>query len=76
MECGKPEGNGDNEDNTEPTSVQNACKKTGRRKNKGIAMTQKNKSLLKIFCERHRPFKLIKEITDRQESSIEDLQKF
>ena len=31
---------------------------------------------MKIFCERHRPFKLIQEIKEKQDSAIEELQKF
>jgi hypothetical protein len=80
MECGKSDSPGyDNENsNDDISNVQSTCKQNSksRKRNKGVPLVQKNKNLLKIFCERHRPFRLIKEIQEKQEAAIEEVQKF
>lgn len=81
MECGKVEGSGTNDNEPVNDAVSNQASnepkhgKTGRSK-KSVTFVQKNKNLLRIFCERHRPFKLIKEIEEKQEAAREELQKF
>lgn len=32
--------------------------------------------VFKIFCEKHRPFKIIQEIEDQNAKEVEDIQKF
>lgn len=82
MECGKMDNAPNNENDISNDAVSNAPStgkknaRSGRSKHKTVPLVQKNKNLLKIFCERHRPFKLIKEIKDKQESAFEELQKF
>ena len=84
MECGRVEINegevnneGDNVNSSSKKSSNNSCKsKTESTKHKGIKSICKNKNLLKIFWERHRPLKIIKEIKDKFESATEELQKF
>lgn len=71
MECGKPDGqNYENEGNE-----QNVKHKSKKFRSKG-SFALKNKSSLKIFCEGHRPFKLIQEIKERQEVASDELKKF
>ena len=36
----------------------------------------KNEKTYKIFCESHRPFKIIQEIHDSNKKAVEDIQKF
>lgn len=81
MECGKTdnENNNDNEPSNEtPSNAQSSGKKNSKskRSKKNTVVFSKNKNLLKIFCERHRPFKLIKEIQEKQDSATEELTKF
>ena len=84
MECGKVEineaeiNNENSENNNSSTSKKSSWKmsKTESLKHKGVKSVCKNKNLLKIFCERHRPLKIIKEIKDKFESATEELQKF
>lgn len=42
---------------------------------KKIQKNQKEK-IFKIFCESHRPFKIIQEINEQNTKEIEDIQKF
>lgn len=84
MECGKVEINETEattetpESNNHSSSKKSSSKmsKSESSKHKGMKSVCKNKNLLKIFWERHRPLKIIKEIKDKFESATEELQKF
>lgn len=79
MECGKVENSGNNnEDGSQDTISQSksTANKGVKSKRKKATVCAKDKQAMKIFCERHRPFKLIKEIKDKQQTAIEELQKF
>lgn len=69
MECGNQD-----RDIDDPEPNQN--NKSGGSKSKGPTIAQRDRSQYKIFCEGHRPFKLITEIKEKNESNNEDLIKF
>lgn len=76
MECGKPEAAQDNEGNDIPANTKSTSISCSKSKGKGSSLAIKNKNMLKIFCERHRPFKLIKEINEKYDTATEEVKKF
>ena len=71
MECGITEN-----EQPEPPN-ENSESKTGlSKRSKHVTFSYKDRSAFKIFCEGHRPFKLIKQIKEKYESNTEDLVKF
>jgi hypothetical protein len=78
LETGKVDnGCNSNDDNDNDNQSQsNKVLKSAKSKPKIPNISQRDKSLFKIFCEGHRPFKLIKQIKEKHDSNSQELEKF